>query len=234
MSVHENSITFVCTANMCRSPIAEFVFNRESTGWLNECGLELTVNSRGTHAEPGDTRCEVASKTFEILDSGVSAQFQIDDPNVHGLVLTMEQMHMRHLVQAFPKLRSRIFSLAQAVEITAKIYDGIVDGSLFTSPDPEVSVGFVAPPFPEGINDRWQWLVSELDANRGLISTTNSILTSGDYDIGDAHVPDGPTHELSLDLVAENAIEFSENIRLILTYEAPSALASSVSQVADA
>lgn len=212
-----HSITFVCTANMCRSPIAEYVFAQAGKNWIPDLGLNISINSRGTHAQSGEKRCEIASNRFEISDSGVSALFTGDDPKTQGLVFAMEQQHVRFLVQSFPKLRSRIFPLAQAVEILAKIYDGIVDGSLFTSADPEV-IGFVAPPMPAELSERWNWLINELDANRGLISTTQSILTSGDFDIGDAHVPDGPTHELSLDLVAENAQDLANLLERILCY----------------
>lgn len=212
-----HSITFVCTANMCRSPIAEYVFVEAVKDWIHNSGLDIEINSRGTHAQSGEKRCEVASNRFEISDSGVSALFTGDDPNTQGLIFAMEQQHVRFLVQSFPKLRSRIFPLAQAVEILAKIYDGIVDGSLFTPADPE-AVGFVAPPLPTDLADRWTWLIGELDANRGLISTTKSILTSGDFDIGDAHVPDGPTHELSLDLVAENAASLANLLERILCF----------------
>lgn len=218
MNTNLNSITFVCTANMCRSPIAEYVFVRETESWLPQLQIPMQINSRGTHAQPGEVRCEVASRTFEIAEPGVSSSFEIDDVATQGIVLTMEQMHMAHLVRSFPKLRSRIFTLAQAVEILEHIYDGIVDGSLFVSDDPELGAGFVAPPLPNEIADRWTWLLNELDANRGLISSTKSILTSGDFDIGDAHVSDGPTHELSLDLVKENATELARLLELILSF----------------
>lgn len=218
MNALNPSLTFVCTANMCRSPIAELVFRREFESWLRDLGLTIQISSRGTHAQSGEFRCEVASARFEADSTEVSALFAVDDPATQGLILTMEQQHVRFLVQSFPKLRTRIFSLAQAVEILSKIFDGIVDRSLFTSPDPEISKGFVAPPLPTLPVDRWQWLVAELDANRGLISTTNSILTSGDFDIGDAHVPDGPTHELSLELVSENARQLGNLIVQIIRY----------------
>ncbi|NBU32052.1 MAG: hypothetical protein EBS36_02630 [Actinobacteria bacterium] len=227
MNTVDNSITFVCTANMCRSPIAEFIFRREAAGWLAELGFAVEVISRGTHALPGDNRCVVASQRFEISDPGVSDLFRGEDPLTQGLVLTMEQMHMAHLVKSFPKLRTRIYTLPQAVEILEKIYDGVVDGSLFVSPDPEQPVSFFAPPLPDAIDARWNWLMNELDANRGLIAKTNSILTSGDFDIGDAHVPDGPTHELSLDLIEENVVSLSALLQKILNFRTVSELSVS-------
>ncbi len=218
MSTELDSITFVCTANMCRSPIAEHIFRIEAGPWIAKLEVPLEINSRGTHAHPGEVRCDVASLNFSISDPGVSSAFAKDDVQTRGLVLTMEQMHVAYLVREFPKLRNRIFTLAQAVEILEHIYDGIVDGSLFVSADPELAAGFVAPPLPPDITNRWKWILDELDANRGFISSTNSILTSGDFDIGDAHVSDGPTHELSLDLVKENATELARLLELILSF----------------
>lgn len=207
---------FVCTANICRSPVAQEIFSREIGPWLAGTDFSLEIISRGTHALAGDDRCKVASDRFEIDQPGVSAIFDGAEPESQGLILTMEQQQMSFLVRSFPKLRSRIFTLPQAVEIAEKIYDGIVDGSLFTAPDPEMGVSFVAPALPQEISQRWDWLVSELDANRGLITSTNSILTSGDFDIADAHQPDGPTHELALDLIDENVRALATLMQSIL------------------
>lgn len=216
MSTLTNSVMFVCTANICRSPAAEEIFSREFGQGLASTDFSIEVSSRGTHAISGEDRCKVTSERFEILQPGVSAFFDGTGLESQGLILTMEQQQMAFLVQSFPKFRSRIFTLPQAVEIAEKIYDGIIDGSLFTSADPAMGVGFVAPPLPDEISARWEWLISELDANRRLITTTNSILTSGDFDIADAHQPDGPTHELALDLIDENVKALSTLIQSIL------------------
>lgn len=217
MSTLQQSVMFVCTANICRSPIAAEIFSREIGPWLVGADFSLDVSSRGTHAHPGEDRCQVTSERFEIDQLGVSALFAGTEPESQGLILTMEQQQMSFLAQSFPKFRPRIFTLPQAVEIAAKIYDGILDGSLFSALEPEMGIGFVAPPLPDGISQRWDWLVNELDANRGLIAKTNSILTSGDFDIADAHQPDGPTHELALDLIDENVKAFSVLIQSILS-----------------
>jgi len=216
MDTLTNSVMFVCTANICRSPAAQEIFSREIGPRLAGTDFSLAVSSRGTHAISGEDRCQVASERFEILQPGVSAHFDGTGLESQGLILTMEQQQMSFLVQSFPKYRSRIFTLPQAVEIAEKIYDGVIDGSLFTSVDPAMGIGFVAPPLPDEISARWEWLISELDANRRLITTTNSILTSGDFDIADAHQPDGPTHELALDLIEENVKALSTLIQSIL------------------
>jgi protein-tyrosine-phosphatase len=216
MSTLANSIMFVCTANICRSPVADEIFSREIGAWLASTDFSLEIISRGTHAQAGDDRCHVASERFEIDEPGVSALFKGAEPESQGLILTMEQQQMAFLVQSYPKFRSRIFTLPQAVEIAEKIHAGILDGSLFTSVDPEMGLQFVAPPMPQEISERWAWLVNELDANRGLIATTKSILTSGDFDIADAHQPDGPTHELALDLIDENVKALATLIQAIL------------------
>ena len=217
MSEQLKTLMFVCTANICRSPVAAEVFVRELSPWLGKSDLPLSIISRGTHAISGDDRCVVASGRFQIDEPGVSAIFEADDVSPSTLVLTMEQGQIAYLVQTFPKLRSQIFTLPQAVEIAQKIYEGIIDGSLFTSPDPEITVGFVAPPLPEDVSSRWNWLLNELDANRGLATTTNSSLASGDLDIADAHKPDGPTHELALDLIEENVKALAILIQDILS-----------------
>jgi len=216
MSTLTKSITFVCTANICRSPVAQEIFSREIGPWLAGTDFSLEIGSSGTHAHPGDERCGIASARFEVSEPGVSAIFNVEDATTQGLILTMEQQQMSHLVRTFPKLRSRIFTLPQAVEIAEKIHEGILDGSLFTSPDADAAISFVAPPLPQEISERWDWLISEFDANRGLITTTNSILTSGDFDIADAHLPDGPSHEWALDLIEQNVKALATLIESIL------------------
>lgn len=216
MSTLTNSVTFVCTANICRSPVAQEIFSREIGPWLAGTDFSLDIGSSGTHAHPGDDRCSIASARFEVSEPGVSAIFSGEGSASQGLILTMEQQQMSHLVRTFPKLRSRIFTLPQAVEIAEKIQEGILDGSLFTSADEDVALSFVAPPLPQEISERWAWLVSELDANRGLITTTNSILTSGDFDIADAHLPDGPSHEWALELIEENVKALATLVQSIL------------------
>ena len=217
MSEQLKSLIFVCTANICRSPVAAEILIRELSSWLENSELPLSIISRGTHAISGDDRCVVASERFQIEEPGVSAIFESDDVSASTLVLTMEQAQIAFLVKAYPKLRAQIFTLPQVVEIAQKIYDGVLDGSLFTSTDPEVSVGFVAPPLPDEVDQRWNWLLNELDANRGLVTSTSSSLTSGDLDIADAHQVDGPTHEIALELIEENVKVLAVLIQDILS-----------------
>jgi protein-tyrosine-phosphatase len=220
MNQPTSSITFVCTANICRSPIAQEIMTSELANWPGSVKLPITINSFGTHAQSGDDRCAVASERFEIVEPGVSALFDGQAIGKQNLILTMEQAQMGFLVRTFPKFRSQIFTLPQAVEIASKIQVGINDGTLFTPVDPELSIGFVAPPMPETLADRWVWLLAELDANRGMITKTDSALTAGDLDIADAHQPDGPTHELALDLIQENTKTLATLIKSILDTDA--------------
>lgn len=93
-------VCFVCTGNICRSPMAEIIFRdlAERRG----LGHRLTVTSRGTGdwhvGEPADPRTVRA-----LADAGFdgsrhrAAQFQPADFAANDLVVALDQGHLRAL-----------------------------------------------------------------------------------------------------------------------------------------
>jgi protein-tyrosine phosphatase len=90
-------VTFVCTGNICRSPLAEHVLRRH----LADEGLEVEVDSSGTggwHVGSGADRRTVATLRENGYTSAHSAQqFEAAWFGRYDLIIALDQGHLREL-----------------------------------------------------------------------------------------------------------------------------------------
>lgn len=90
-------VTFVCTGNICRSPMAEHVLRRHA----EEAGLDVAVDSSGTggwHAGDGADRRTVRVLRRHGYSSEHSArQFQPEWFDRYDLVVALDRGHLRDL-----------------------------------------------------------------------------------------------------------------------------------------
>ena len=120
-----NSLLFVCTANICRSPMAEGLMKiiareREESWDIQSAGVWAYSNQ------------PAALNTLKILDefgidlSGhLSKSVSEDLMDNFNLILVMEKNHKDTLVTAFPDRSSKIFMLSEMEGSIKDIHDPI-------------------------------------------------------------------------------------------------------------
>lgn len=105
-------ILFVCTGNTCRSPMAEKIFRKMA----KEKGLPVEIRSAGTYAYPGSPASTHASQVLQsmgIQEEHISQMVTPDLMEWATLVLTMTGSHKLSLLQAYPKMGEKIYTLKE-------------------------------------------------------------------------------------------------------------------------
>jgi len=101
-------VTFVCTANQCRSPMAEYLLKKRlgpETSWK--------VASAGTSAIGGFPASSYAIEALEEL--GIDLRGHRSAPLTEELVdsseviLVMTRMHLNDIVARYPEARDKVF-----------------------------------------------------------------------------------------------------------------------------
>ena len=127
------SVLFVCTANVCRSPMAEALWRSrlaEEAGWR--------VESAGTWALDGQLAARYAQQVLKGRGSDLSQhRSRVVDKELlesFNLILVMEQGHKEALRFEFPGVASRVYLLSEMVDESRDIHDPI-GGSLLDFED---------------------------------------------------------------------------------------------------
>jgi protein-tyrosine phosphatase len=190
-------VLVVCTANMCRSPLAASViaaaFADAVPGSLP--GDELLVESAGITVEPGAPWCE-QSAGFAGVDPAanghVASPLDVQQLRASDVIVTLDRSQRAFAARMLPQCRARLFTLTQASMLAERVGIQMIGGTL-----PEG-----APPFPAQRSDRLRWFIGEMDAARGLLSG----MSDEAFDIADMH--DVAGDHGTLVLVRENAERF--------------------------
>jgi protein-tyrosine-phosphatase len=103
-------VLFVCTANICRSPAMELIA-RDLAG----DAADVVFASAGTHARDGHRMNDEMSA---LLREGMADDFRsraLSASVLEGadLVLTAESVHRQHILDDFPQLHRKVFTLGQ-------------------------------------------------------------------------------------------------------------------------
>ncbi len=119
-------IIFVCTGNLCRSPMAEAMFRhmvQDIPGY--------TVSSAGVCAAGGEFP---SLETLEILTArGISTDGLVSKPLTKALIkrathiFTMTDMHRRSIVKMHPKSDRKTYLVTEFCEINGRIGADIPD-----------------------------------------------------------------------------------------------------------
>lgn len=109
------SVLIVCTANICRSPMAEALLRAH----LGEAAVEWRIGSAGTWAMDGEHAAPRAIKVLKKRGIDLSEhRSRVVNPsmlNQARLVLVMEKGHKEALQVEFPRFSGKIFLLSEMV-----------------------------------------------------------------------------------------------------------------------
>lgn len=144
------SILFVCTGNICRSPLAELLM------WESINAPTITTSSAGTQALVGypmpAIQQEIAMKLgVRVPEKHRAQQLTPQDVECADLILTMERQHRSEVVHLAPRAFRRTFTMREL----AKIAD--------LTPDDDLSFDV-----DENLVDRLKKLIKVAAMNRGL------------------------------------------------------------------
>lgn len=110
---------FICTGNICRSAMAHWLMKKK----VEEKNLQgIEIYSSGIFAMPGDVSTEEATKVME--EYGVNLKKHratlTRNSNIQemDIILCMTNSHKQSLIQMYPNLKDKIFTLKEYVGLT--------------------------------------------------------------------------------------------------------------------
>lgn len=115
-----NNILVVCVGNICRSPMAEFLFRQR----FEKSGVNISVSSAGLGALVGQGADEKAIEvmTGNGLDISMHLARQLSDELVrqNELILVMELWQQKEIEGLYPYSRGRVHLLGKWSEMEVK------------------------------------------------------------------------------------------------------------------
>jgi low molecular weight protein-tyrosine phosphatase len=125
-------VTFVCTGNICRSPMAEAVFRKHA----EDAGLDVEVDSSGTgswhEGDGADERTVATLRSHGYPSAHRARQFQPAWFDRYDLILALDEGHLKALRRLAPDAESRekvrllreFDPAADDLEVPDPYYDG--------------------------------------------------------------------------------------------------------------
>lgn len=120
----EFRVLMVCTANHCRSPLAEFLLRDQLAG-IDLPGTPWSISSAGTDALVGRPMHEYSQQVLS--ESGITPahfvgrQITEDIARSHDLILTASREHRAAVVSLVPAVMGRVFTLKQFARLAAAV-----------------------------------------------------------------------------------------------------------------
>jgi len=100
-------VTFVCTGNICRSPMAEWVLRHH----VDDEGLDVTVDSSGTSGwhvgDEADDRTVAALRRAGYRSAHIARRFEPDWFDRYDLIIALDEGHRDALLPMAPDEESR-------------------------------------------------------------------------------------------------------------------------------
>ncbi|MBX3013392.1 MAG: hypothetical protein KF832_17865 [Caldilineaceae bacterium] len=121
------AILIICTANQCRSPVAEVLLQRQlakredAASWRVESAGTWALSARPAHIH----MAQVAAEAGLDLSHHRARSVEALPLSNYDLILTMEQNHKEALQVEFPLVRQRIYQITEMVGMTYDVADPI-------------------------------------------------------------------------------------------------------------
>lgn len=119
---------FVCTGNICRSPMAHGYMQKKVKDLKKE--NEYIISSCGTHAVTGESATYNAVKAMQKYNVDISKHraTSIEDSDIqsYDLIFGLTENHKRLVLDKYPQLADKVFTLKEYVNNKEK-YKNIDD-----------------------------------------------------------------------------------------------------------
>ena len=106
-----SSVLTVCTGNICRSPLAEYLFGsrlEEAAAKVSSAGIQALVN------QPADALAQEIAQTHGLdLSPHHGQQVEKSILEEHELILVMEDHHRDYIRSRFPQVSGKVFLLGK-------------------------------------------------------------------------------------------------------------------------
>lgn len=188
----------MCAANVCRSPTAARIFAAHLPEHLSHA---VDVESAGVTAQPGSPWCPSARKWVARHRIPVAELSEHDSCRLTpgriswaNLILAADSEVKSAVLRADLRARTRLFTMLEAAALARGVAAALAD-----SRTGRASNGLTLQGVPQDLGDpRLAWLVTEMDAARGLVVPSGRGRRSGAMDILDPHSPGhGPRHRMT-------------------------------------
>ena len=106
-----SSVVTVCTGNICRSPLAEYLFRSRLEGVsakVSSAGIQALVN------QPADVLAQEIAQTHGLdLSPHLGRQVEKSILEEYDLILVMEDHHRDYIRSRFPQVSGKVFLLGK-------------------------------------------------------------------------------------------------------------------------
>lgn len=119
------SIMFVCTGNICRSPMAHAYLQKKVLDLKKE--NEYIISSCGTHAINGECATDNSIKAIEKYNVDLTkhraTHIENTDITNYDLIFGLTDSHKRQIIESYPSIKNKVFTLKEYVSSEERYKD---------------------------------------------------------------------------------------------------------------